>query len=170
MPPIRQCLAGALLVCAASTMRPAAISAQRRADVPAVQRTNKEVVRRYVEELWNGQRVELVDQVLTPDVVAHAGDGSLEHGNQRFRQVIPMVRQAFPDLHITIEALVAEGDQVAARLRMRGTHKGRLFGIEPAGRPLDLPEWFFFRLADGKIAEYWYLRDYVELRRQLQPQ
>jgi steroid delta-isomerase-like uncharacterized protein len=168
MPSVRHFLTGALLICTtAAAIRPTAASAQQPADV---QRANKEVVRRYVEELWNGQRFELIDQVLTPDVVAHAVDGSVELGNQRFRQVIPRIRQAFPDLQLTIEEVVAEGDRVALRLRASGTHKGTLFGIEPSGRHLDQPEWFFFRLAGGKIAEYWYLRDHAEWRRQLQPQ
>jgi|688.fasta_scaffold410566_2 steroid delta-isomerase-like uncharacterized protein len=128
---------------------------------------NKEVVRLYIEGLWNDLRYELIEQILAPDVVAHAADGSQELGRERFRQVIPYLRTVFPDLHLTIEEMVAEGDRVALRLRAKGTHKGEGFGVAPSGKALDLAEWFFMRLVDGKIVEYWYLRDHALLRQQL---
>jgi steroid delta-isomerase-like uncharacterized protein len=128
---------------------------------------NKEVVRLYIEGLWNDLRYELIEQILAPDVVAHAADGTQELGRERFRQVIPYLRTVFPDLHLTIEEMVAEGDRVAFRLRAKGTHKGEGFGVAPSGKTLDLAEWFFMRLVEGKIVEYWYLRDHALLRQQL---
>ena len=62
---------------------------------------NKVIVRRYIEELWNDLQFDLVDEILAPDLVSHNPNGTLEHGNQRFRQVIPRLRTAFPDLHLT---------------------------------------------------------------------
>lgn len=128
---------------------------------------NKEIVRLYIDGLWNNLQYELIEQVLDSDVVAHAADGTEEVGRERFRQVIPSIRNALPDLHLAIEEMVAEGDRVAVRLRATGTHKGELFGIAPFGRVLDVPEWFFFQLSDGKIVEYWYLRDHALIQRQL---
>lgn len=128
---------------------------------------NKEVVRQYIDGLWNNLRYELIEQVLAPNVVAHAADGTQEVGRERFREVIPRIRNGVPDLHLAIEEMVAEGDRVAVRLRTTGTHKGELFGVAPSGRVLDFPEWFFFRLSDGKIVEYWYLRDHALIQRQL---
>ena len=128
---------------------------------------NKEVVRLYIEGLWNELRYELIEQILASDVVANAADGTQEVGRERFRQVIPYLRTVFPDLYLTIEEMVAEGDRVALRLRAKGTHKGEGFGISPSGKTLDLAEWFFMRLSDGKIIEYWYLRDHALLRQQL---
>lgn len=69
-----------------------------------------------------------------------------------------------------IEEMTAEGDRVALRLRARGTHKGEAFGMAPSGRIIDLPEWFFFRLSDGKIVESWYLRDHAQLFNQMVPE
>lgn len=128
---------------------------------------NEDVVRLYIEGLWNDLRYELIEQILAPDVVAHAADGTQEYRRERFRQVIPYLRSAFPDLHLSIEEMITDGDRVAFRLRARGTHTGEAFGIAPSGKALDLPEWFFMRLSDGKIAEYWYLRDHALLHRQL---
>src|ERR1044072_3736899 len=97
----------------------------------AGQRENKEVVKRYVDGLWNQLRYELIDQVFVPEVVAHAPNGMEERGSQRFHQVIPAVRKAFPDLHLTIDDVLAEGDRVAVRLRITGTHEGEFAGMAP---------------------------------------
>ena len=128
---------------------------------------NKDVVRRYVEELWNNLQYDLIDQVLASDVLAHAQDGTQEQGNQRFRQVIPDIRTAFPDLYISIEQMIAEDDHVAVRLRVTGTHQGDFAGMAPTGKVFEFPEWFFLRVRDGKIVEYWYLRDPQTLLQQL---
>jgi len=133
----------------------------------ALAERNKDVVRRYTEELWNNLQYDLIDQVLASDVLAHAPDGTQEQGNQRFRQVIPYLRTAFPDLHISIEKMIAEDDHVAVRLRVKGTHQGDFAGMAPTGKVFEFPEWFFLRLWDGKIVEYWYLRDQEGLLQQL---
>jgi predicted ester cyclase len=133
-----------------------------------MEQRNKDVVRRYVDELWNDLRYGVIDQVLAPDVLAHAPDGTEERGSQRFRQLIPSIRKAFPDLHLTIDEMLAEGDRVALRLRIRGTHEGDFAGIAPTHRRVDAAEWFFVRLSGGRIVEYWYLRDQDRLLRQLQ--
>ena len=95
---------------------------------------NKEIVRLYVEGLWNDLQYDLIEQVLAEDVVAHAADGTQEHGRERFREVIPMLRKSFPDLYLDIEEMIAEGDRVALRLRVNGTHLGEAFGYGPTGK------------------------------------
>ena len=128
---------------------------------------NKHIVRLYIEELWNNLQYDLIDQILAPNLLVHAPDGTQERGNQRYRQVIPYLRTAFPDLHLSIEQVIAEGDSVAFRLGVTGTHKGEFAGLAPTGRVLEIPEWFFMRLWDGKIVESWYLRDQEGLLKQL---
>jgi steroid delta-isomerase-like uncharacterized protein len=66
-----------------------------------------------------------------------------------------MLRQAFPDLQITVEDQIAEGDKVATRWRGRGTHQGDFLGIPSTGRPMEIAGITIFRLADGKIVESW---------------
>jgi steroid delta-isomerase-like uncharacterized protein len=133
----------------------------------ALAERNKDVVRRYTEELWNNLQYDLIDQVLASDVLAHAPDGTQEQGNRRFRQVIPYLRTAFPDLHMTIEQMIAEDDHVAVRLRVTGTHQEDFAGMPPTGKVFAFPEWVFLRLWNGKIVEYWYLRDQERLLQQL---
>ena len=129
---------------------------------------NKHIVRLYIEELWNNLQYDLIDQILAPDLLVHAPDGTQELGNQRYRQVIPYLRTAFPDFHLSIEQVIAEGDSIAFRLVVTGTHKGEFAGLAPTGKALKIPEWFFMRLWDGKIVESWVLRDWYGLLQQLQ--
>ena len=128
---------------------------------------NKHIVRLYIEELWNNLQYDLIDQILASNLLVHAPDGAQERGNQRFRQLIPYLRTAFPDLHLSIEQVIAEGDSVALRVRVTGTHQGEFAGFAPTRKALEFPEWFFMRLWDGKIVESWYLRDQEGLLQQL---
>lgn len=128
---------------------------------------NKEIIRRYIDEVWNGQQFALIDEILAPDLVCHEPDGTDVQGNQRFRQVIPMLRKAFPDLHLTIEELVAQEDRVAFQLTIRGTHEGEFAGIAPTHKRVTATEMFIMRLSGERIVEYWYVRDQAGLIRQL---
>ena len=78
-----------------------------------------------------------------------------------------MLRTAFPDLHFTIEELVAEGDIVAGRLTMSGTHRGPLRGIPPTGRSVQQDHMHFVRFREGKAIEHWGVRDEMGMMRQL---
>jgi len=75
-------------------------------------------------------------------------------GAESARQVVMMLRTAFPDLHFTIEELVAEGDTVAGRVTMRGTHLGPFQGIPPPGRSFQQAHMHFIRFRDGKAIEH----------------
>ena len=77
------------------------------------------------------------------------------------RGVATMLRTAFPDLRFTIEELVAEGDIVAGRLTMSGTHEGPLMGMQPTGRWVRQDHMRFVRFRDGKAVEHWGVRDDV---------
>ena len=78
-----------------------------------------------------------------------------------------MLRTAFPDLHFEIEELVAEGDVVAGRLTMSGTHEGPLMGTPPTGRSVRQEHMHFVRFEDGKAVEHWGVRDDLVMMQQL---
>src|SRR3954465_9855634 len=86
---------------------------------------NKNLYRRYLEECFNGGRVELLDELLAPSYEFHDAPPGLPSGIEGVRQTIRMFHGAFPDMNITIEDLVAEGDKVCARAVTRGTHTGQ---------------------------------------------
>lgn len=78
-----------------------------------------------------------------------------------------MLRTAFPDLRFTIEELVAEGEVVAGRLTMSGTHEGPLMGMPPTGRSVRQNHMHFVRFREGKAVEHWGVRDDVGMMRQM---
>jgi predicted ester cyclase len=84
-----------------------------------------------------------------------------------FCKYMRQVRNAFPDFHNKIEQLVAEGDQVIARLQYTGTHRGEIFGVQPSGKSINYAGVAFFRVAGSRVAEGWVLGDIVSFLRQL---
>jgi steroid delta-isomerase-like uncharacterized protein len=72
-----------------------------------------------------------------------------------FEETFSEARAAFPDLNVTVEEVVAEGDRVAARVTMRGTHRGEFQGIAPTGKRVEVRAMDMFRISDGKIVEHW---------------
>lgn len=87
-------------------------------------------------------------------------------GPESMRALITMLRTAFPDLHFSIEELVAEGDTVAGRLTMSGTQEGPLVVMPPTGRPVRQNHMHFVRFRDGKAIEHWGVRDDLGMMRQ----
>jgi steroid delta-isomerase-like uncharacterized protein len=132
----------------------------------AVEEQNKEVVKRYWDGKWNERRPEILDELMTPDVVYH-GTSMGMHGVEEYKQVYNMYRSALHETQITIEEIIAEGDKVMTRLSMSGVHKGDLAGIPPTGKSMTGTMFTVFRLVDGKIAEEWEIMDEMGVMQQL---
>ncbi len=128
---------------------------------------NKELVRRFYDEVFNKKNLMAIDEFLDPHIIEHALPPGLPGGNAGSRQFIGMYLAAFPDLHLTAEDLIAEGDKVAARLTLRGTHKGELMGVPPTGKQVTLTGIQIVRTADGRIAENWINLDALGMLQQL---
>jgi len=108
---------------------------------------NKRTVRRLFEEGFNTERRDVIGQIVAAEYVDAAG----ERGPGAFEQVIARLRSAFPDIHYTIEGILAEGDEVAVRWHWSGTHRGLFRGIAPTGRSLTNGGAAIFRVHGGKI-------------------
>lgn len=129
---------------------------------------NKSIVRRWIEEGWNKGNLSLVDQVYTADVVQHdPGSPVPVTSSAALKQYVGVFLGALPDLHFTIDDLIAEGDKVAWRFTSHGTQTGPLMNIPPTGKGSDVTGMVFFRLVDGKIAEVWVNYDNLGLLQQL---
>jgi steroid delta-isomerase-like uncharacterized protein len=129
---------------------------------------NKAIVRQQEEELFTQGNLDAADEVYAPDYVSHDPSNSEEvRGLEAAKRAASDYRQAFPDLRVTVEDLIAEGDRVAARLRFRGTHLGELDGIAPTGRRVDCTGIVISRIEEGKIAEDWANFDDLGMMRQL---
>ncbi|NOZ28128.1 MAG: hypothetical protein GXP39_08775 [Chloroflexi bacterium] len=116
---------------------------------------NKEIVRRHVEEYWNQGRLEVAKEIHAPDYTFHEQTNPPIRGRDAYDQFAIMYRTAFPDLHFTIEELIAKGDKVVERWSCTATHQGELMGIPPTGKRARTTGISIFRIADGKIAEEW---------------
>ena len=121
---------------------------------------NKAVVRRLFEEGFNAGRLEVVDELVAPDVVTHnpivldapTGPDSIRGG-------IALIRRAFDDLRVDVQQVVAEGDRVASLVVMAGTNTGDYRRGGATGRRGEIRAFFVWRIADGRIAESWGVAD-----------
>jgi len=125
--------------------------------------SNKGVVRRFITEAWNSDDVAAVDELIHPDYVL---DG-IGQGPDAVKRNIAACRAAFPDLEVVIEQMVAEGDWVAVRVTLHGTHLGPLGGIPPTGRRATMKEMVFWQVVDGQLRDIWSVGDALGLRIQL---
>lgn len=134
---------------------------------------NKDVVRRYYEEAFNEERLDLLDELVAANVINHdpLSDETLTpeeaRGFDGFRRHVEVAHEAFPDATVTIEEVIAEGDTVAARFTFEGTHDGRFGGIEPTGKRVRETNMVFYRLEDGRIVERWHETDNLAMLTQL---
>jgi steroid delta-isomerase-like uncharacterized protein len=126
---------------------------------------NKAHVRRGFEAV-NQKNLAVFDELLTPDVVFHNASTTME-GLEAYKQFLSMYMTAFPDLHFTIEDMIAEGDTVVARFTTRGTHQGNLMGIPPTGKQMSGTGMFIDRIVNGKAVEQWFNTDDLGLLQQL---
>ncbi len=121
---------------------------------------NESVVRKLIEEAFNQGRLEVIDELMSPDFVEHQ---TLGHGAPAGREapkvIVSMLRLAFPDFHLTIEDTASRGDTVWLRLRGTGTHDGPFMGRQPTGKRISVPVVDIMRVANGKIVENWGVAD-----------
>jgi steroid delta-isomerase-like uncharacterized protein len=129
--------------------------------------TNKCVIRRYYEELWNAWNFDAATKLLAPEIVFRGSLGTETQGREAFCECMRRVRSAFPDFHNSIVDLIAEGNEVVARLNYTGTHNGELFGIAPTGRQILYQGAAFFRISDGLVTRGWVLGDLLSLLKSL---
>ena len=117
---------------------------------------NKAVARRVYEIISAGDfdRADEIVDASAPDNELLPGDPSAKLIDA-FKETFLEAPEAFPDLHVTVEDLVAEGDRVTARVTMRGTHQGGFQSLSPTGKRVEVPAMDMFRISDGKIVEHW---------------
>lgn len=131
--------------------------------------TNKQTFTRFQDATNSGDLQTIVDSVnavMTPDARFHTPDGPAPALAAQ-PKIWAALLQAFPDIRVTIEDLVAEGDRVASRQIVTGTHLGEFQGIAPTGRTVRYDEIFIARFADGLITELWGVVDTMSMLRQL---
>jgi steroid delta-isomerase-like uncharacterized protein len=127
---------------------------------------NKVIVLRHWEEVVSKGKLDLIDEIFAPDFVAHEADQDIR-GPEGVRQFILMLRAAFPDLQVTVEDVLAEGDKVVQRWSAHGSHQGELMGLAPSGKRISVAGITISRFEGGKVAEEWELYDMRGMMQQL---
>lgn len=126
---------------------------------------NKAHVRRGFEAV-NQRNLAVFDELLSPDVVFHSASTTMQ-GLEAYKQFLSMNMTAFPDLHFTIEDMIAERDTVVVRYTARGTHQGNFRGLPPTGKQGSGTGMFWDRIVSGKAVEQWFNNDDLGLLQQL---
>ncbi|MER5181022.1 ester cyclase [Streptomyces sp. NPDC002896] len=113
---------------------------------------NKRIMERFTSEFLPTGDPALAKQFLSPDIVIHFA-GTTQQGRDTYLGIVAANQKAFPDLKWTVEDMRAEGDTVAIRYTMTGTHEGPFAGYEGTGKKVHAESMAFYRLAHGKIVE-----------------
>jgi len=132
--------------------------------------SNKATFRRFHDAMSTGDAElisKTIDEFVEPDVLIRTPVPVEATGAQALKEVFTRLRRAFPDLHITVEDLIAEGDKVVGRNSVTGTHQGEYMGLPPTGKSVIYNEIFIFRFAGGRIAETWGVVDVFSQMKQL---
>jgi steroid delta-isomerase-like uncharacterized protein len=127
---------------------------------------NKQLVRRAIEEVYNRGNLDLVDELVSSNFVAYSPSEEIRRPSG-IKQYVTELRAAFPDLHMTIEDQVADGDRVVTRWTATGTHTGPFHGIPPTGKAGKITGIDIDRIVNGKTVECWTNSDDLGLLQQL---
>jgi steroid delta-isomerase-like uncharacterized protein len=128
---------------------------------------NKALVRRIPEEIWSKGDVAAADMILSPDFVNHNPAFGHPPTRDGYKQTVAQFRQAFPDLSMTVEDSLAEGDRAVVRFRAQGIHRGPFGAFPASGRSIDFTGTATALVRDGQIVELWVNGDLLGLLQQL---
>ena len=128
---------------------------------------NAAIARRWHEEAINGGNYEVVDEIVTDDVVHHAGTLPDGVGPEAFKTVLTVLLTGFPDVQHTVDDVIVGGDEVVIRWTATGTHTGEFQGYAPTGKQVTWTGINIFRIECGRIAEEWSKVDGLGRLRQL---
>ena len=129
---------------------------------------NKAVIRRLYEEVANAKNLDVVDEIVAEDTVDHdAFPGMPANGVEAYKAVFSASQSGFSDFRMEIHEMVAEGDKVAIRATVSGTHDGDFMGIPPTGKAISVGAVEIFEIKDGKITGRWGTPDRATVMEQL---
>ena len=128
---------------------------------------NKALIRRYFEEVWNKHNLDAIDEIYAPGYVNHDAPPGIPGDVEGLKALIGAYLSAFPDLKVTNDLLLADGDKVVVRNTATGTHTGQLMEIPATGKQIETHAIGIFGVSGGKIVESWVASDQMSLMQQL---
>ena len=126
---------------------------------------NKTIVRQYLEAVWNQKDMSVIDKCIAPDLIQHVRN--VPPGPEGIKRFFQMIYSSFPDAHLTVDDMLAEGDQVMWRFTVRATHLGPFRGIPPTGKSFTLTGMAMTRMREGQMVENWNETDDLGMLQQL---
>jgi steroid delta-isomerase-like uncharacterized protein len=136
----------------------------------AEETSNKATFKRFHEAANTGDAEFLsktIDELVAPDAVIRTPLPIDATGAELLKQVWAMLFRVYPDIHLTVEDVIAEGDKIVARNTVTGTHQGEFMGVGPTGKSVTYNEIFIFRFADGRVVETWGVVDVYSQMKQI---
>lgn len=131
---------------------------------------NKAMLRRLNEALNSGDTGVIsatIDEVFHPDVLIRTPLKIDASGTELMKRLWAVLLRGFPDLHVEVEDVIAEGDKVVSRNTVNGTHQGEYMGVAPTAKAITWNEIFIGRIVDGRVVETWGVVDIASQMRQL---
>ncbi len=133
--------------------------------------TNTQLIHRWFDEVWNNKSEAAIDELLAPDVIGYGledpdGDTKIV-GPEAFKRLHRAFVSAYPDIKIEVLDTVSEGDKVAARCRVIGTHQGEGLGVQPTGSLVEFTGMLIVRVENDQIVEAWNEFDFMQMYTQL---
>jgi len=128
------------------------------------------LLHRWFEEVWNKGREDAIDEMFAEDGVAHGlktAEGETIRGAEKFKSLHRSFREAFPNMQITVEDTLTEGDKIAARCTVRAMHEGKGIGVLPTNQPIEFTGLTIVKIKDGKIIEAWNEFDFMKMYSQV---
>ncbi len=129
----------------------------------------KAKVIRFTEETWNKGNLSVMDEGMSPDVVSHAPTTGVQKGLEAYKQLVTDYRTDYPDLHVTIDELICEGNTVADRWTFEGTFSGpgKTAPMPGTGKKVIAQGTWIGHFKDGKVVEDWYTYDVMNWAQQV---
>ena len=124
----------------------------------------------WFDEVWNKRQTATIDRLLADDVIVHGlvdENGNEISGPSGFKKLFMQFTKAFPDIHVEVADTISEGDKIAARCIVTGTHRGDTLGVPGSNKPIRFTGVAILRIKDGKIVEAWNNFDFQTLSRQI---
>ena len=128
---------------------------------------NKTIGKRFNEDVWGTGDEAALEELFAPDLVDLGALPGQTPDPKGHKQTLAVFRSAFPDLNVTTDDIIAEGDKVVSRWTARGTHQGELMGIAPTGKEVTFTGIEVLRIAEGKVVERWAETNDLEVMQQI---
>lgn len=128
---------------------------------------NKAIVKSFLQEVLNGKAVASVDKYVAANYVDHSLAPGLPNNREGFKELLNQFFNAFPDMKVTVEDIIAEEDRVVLRVTSSGTHKGEFMGIAPTSKSFSIGEIHIMRMENGQMIEHWGIEDNMSMMQQL---